>query len=205
MPARRRAAHSASARFPAGFFDADTVAVARALLGWRLSHASDDGVAVGRIVETEAYLHDDPASHSFRGPSARNAAMFGPPGRAYVYLIYGLHLCFNVVTGDAGRGEAVLVRALEPLAGLELMRRRRGDVADRELCRGPGRLAQALGLTRAHDGASLRSGALRLLPPERGHAVDESAIVVARRVGIRKAADAPLRFHVRSSPFVSRG
>src|SRR6478752_6935252 len=130
------------------FYARNPVAVAQDLVGATLLV---DGVG-GPIVETEAYAHDDPASHSFRGRTPRNAAMFGPPGRAYVYLVYGMHWCFNVVSAPEGAGQAVLVRALEPLEGLELMRRRRSRTDERELCRGPGRLTQALGITRAHDG-----------------------------------------------------
>ncbi|MBK7643173.1 MAG: DNA-3-methyladenine glycosylase [Planctomycetes bacterium] len=186
-----------------GFFELPTVELARALIGCRLVHELRGGRVCGRIVETEAYLRDDPASHSFRGPTPRNASMFGPPGRAYVYLVYGMHECFNVVSAEEGVGEAVLVRALEPLEGLERMRRRRGVNAARELCRGPGRLSVALGITRAHDGADLRAGALRIEPPGRGH--EPGAIVAGPRVGIRQAAERALRFRAADSPWVSRG
>jgi DNA-3-methyladenine glycosylase len=154
----------------------------------------------GRIVETEAYLAEgDPASHSFRGQTTRNRSMFARPGTAYVYLIYGMHHCLNVVSAAEGRGEAVLVRAVEPLEGLEVMRARRGGVRDRDLCRGPGRLAQAFGLTREHDGLDLCRGELGLWSG-RGEALEVRA---TPRVGIRLAAELPLRFVAAGSPWVS--
>jgi len=181
------------------FFELPTVELARALIGCILVHETRAGRVAGRIVETEAYLGgDDPASHSFRGRTPRTAAMFGPPGCAYVYLVYGMHWCFNVVSAPEGVGEAVLVRALEPLEGLEHMRRRRGVPNDRELCRGPGRLTQALGITRAHDGAQLWRGELRI---EEGET--PGRIVTGPRVGIRLAAQRPLRFSVADSRWVS--
>jgi DNA-3-methyladenine glycosylase len=173
----------------------DTPDVAASLIGWHLVHAAPGSERlVGRIVETEAYLAEgDLASHSAPGPTARNGAMFLAPGHVYVYLIYGMHHCLNVVTARAGIGEAVLVRALEPLAGQGTMRARRGaDVPDRDLCRGPGRLCRAFGLTRAHDGLDLRSGPLRLVPPQRRDNRPER--LVGPRVGITKSADLMLRF-----------
>jgi DNA-3-methyladenine glycosylase len=168
--------------------------VARELVGWRLVRVLDGVRLVGRIVETEAYLaRDDGASHSARGKTARNASMFLAAGRAYVYRIYGMHWCLNVVTGPAGVGEAVLVRALEPLAGLAAMQARRGArVKERELCRGPGRLCQAFGITGDEDGLALARGALRLLPPESGFTPPE--LVVGPRIGITKSAELALRF-----------
>jgi len=180
------------------FFELPTVELARALIGCVLVHESRAGRAAGRIVETEAYLADDPASHSFRGRTARNASMFGPPGHAYVYLIYGMHLCFNVTSAAEGIGEAVLVRALEPLEGLAAMQRRRGTTDARALCRGPGRLTQALAITRADDGAQLWRGALRI---EEGDV--PGRIRVGPRVGIRLAAGRALRFSVAGSPWIS--
>jgi DNA-3-methyladenine glycosylase len=185
-------------------FLAPTERVARELLGWALVCETREGLAGGRIVETEAYLsRDDPASHSHRGRTSRNAAMFGPPGRAYVYRSYGVHLCFNVVTAPSGVGEAVLVRALEPLWGIELMRARRGVERELDLCRGPGRLTQALGLAEEHDGALLLRGCLALYAP----AVRKRPLRCARgpRVGITQAAERPLRFWISDCPYVSRG
>ena len=191
-------------RLARAFFLRPTPVVARDLLGRILVHDSAEGLAAGIVVETEAYLRDDPASHSFRGRTERNASMFGPPARAYVYLIYGMHHCLNVVTASEGIGEAVLVRALEPIEGLELMRARRGDVEDRDLCNGPGKLVRALGLGRGHDGVDLLRGPLRF-HEARARSVARVPIVRGARVGITNGRDLPLRFHLRDCRFVSRG
>lgn len=168
-------------------------AAAPRLLGVEVVTHIDGALTRGRIVETEAYLaEDDAASHSASGPTRRNASMFEAAGAGYVYLIYGMHLCFNVVTGAAGQGEAVLIRALEPLEGLDAMRRRRGGRAsDRDLCRGPGRLAQALGIERADDGGVLLAGG-RIQLIDRSAA--PAAVEVGPRIGITKSAELPLRF-----------
>lgn len=181
---------------PSSFFARSAPVVAAALVGVGLFL---DGVG-GTIVETEAYGPDDPASHSFRGRTARNAAMFGPSGRAYVYRSYGLHWCFNIVccTPDEA-GSAVLVRALQPQADVAAMAARRGGSAIRDLCRGPGRLCQALGITGAHDGLSLLEPPFRLTE---GDARVE--IVTGPRIGITKGVDTPWRFGRRGSPFLSR-
>ncbi len=177
-------------------------AVARDLLGIRLRSSVDGEVVEGVIVETEAYLGaDDPASHAATrgGPTPRNRAMFGPPGRAYVYRSYGIHWCLNVVAGPEGEGGAVLLRGLELVAGFDTAARRRGrrdHPAD-----GPGRLAQALGVTDGLYGHDLAAPPLELLP---GWSVPDAAVAVTPRVGIRKAADRLLRYHVRGSPGVSR-
>lgn len=183
------------------FFERPTVEVARSLLGKILVHDSEAGVAAGRIVETEAYLfHDDPACHAARGKTNRNAAMFGPPGTAYVYLVYGLHYCFNVVTGKAGEGEAVLVRSLEPLSGLDLMAFRRGNPKARLLASGPGRLCQALGIGKSQNGADLSAGSLFLA----GDGYPDAEIITTGRIGITVAAGLPLRFYIAGNSYVSR-
>jgi DNA-3-methyladenine glycosylase len=133
----------------------ETRALAQALLGRVLVRETNEGLVAGRIVETEAYLPNDPACHAYRGRSARNATLFGPPHRAYVYQIYGTSFCFNVSSEIVGEGAGVLVRALEPIAGLDLMRRRRVAWGVRDLCRGPGRLCRALAIDRSCDGIDL--------------------------------------------------
>lgn len=169
--------------------------VARELVGWTFLL---DGVG-GTIVETEAYAADDPASHSFPGRTARNATMFGPAGRLYVYRSYGIHWCANVVCADEGTGAAVLLRALEPTHGIELMRTRRGVDDLRLLCSGPGRLTQALAITRAHDGQMLDAPPFELRLPRA-----EVEVVAAPRVGITRAVEHHWRYALRGSAFVSR-
>lgn len=176
-------------------FSASSEQVARQLIGtWLLV----DGVG-GRIVETEAYDASDPASHSFAGPTERNAAMFGPPGRAYVYRSYGIHWCLNFVCCDAGHGAGVLIRALEPLAGLAQMHARRGLEDAKRLCKGPGCVGQALGITGAHNGMSLTASPFEL------RAMGPSVkVVTGVRIGISKAVHQPWRFGLAGSPYVSR-
>jgi DNA-3-methyladenine glycosylase len=182
---------------PAAFYNRDPAAVARELLGAVLRHDSKDGVISGRIVETEAYLGPhDPASHSAVGRTARTWHMFGPPGTAYVYFIYGMHWCVNAVVREDGYGAAVLIRALAPLEGLPLMRARRPKARhDRELLNGPGKLCAALGITRAQDGQPLtgESGLTICV----GDVVPDAAVAVTPRIGISKAADWPLRYVLR--------
>ncbi|MDP8917235.1 MAG: DNA-3-methyladenine glycosylase [Pseudomonadota bacterium] len=172
-------------------FDRSALELAPALIGATLLV---DG-AGGLIVETEAYRPDDPASHSFAGPTARNASMFAGPGRAYVYRSYGIHWCLNFV---CRRGSAVLIRALQPTAGLERMVERRGTAEFRALCSGPGKLAQALAITREHDGCALDLPPFAVLP---GTSAD---VVAGPRIGITKAADQPWRFGLRGSAYLSR-
>lgn len=157
---------------------------------------------VARLVEVEAYQEDDPASHSYRGLTARTEVMFGPPGRLYVYFSYGNHWCMNVVTGRDGEGSAVLLRAAEPLEGVDLMRRARGVQPMRTLCSGPGRLTQAFGISKSQNGLDLVSGeGLYLAAGER---LADEHVGVGPRVGISVATEVPWRFFERDSPFVSR-
>ena len=157
-----------------------------------------DGVG-GVIVEVEAYDHEDPAAHGFRGRTARNASMFGAAGHAYVYRSYGMHWCLNFVCEDVDVASAVLVRALEPVDGIETMRARRGVADDRLLCAGPGRLCQALGITREHDGLPLDQPPFELRARER-----EPDVVHGSRIGITKAAERPWRYGLAGSRFLSR-
>jgi DNA-3-methyladenine glycosylase len=157
-----------------------------------------DGVG-GTIVEVEAYDHEDPAAHGYRGKTARNASMFGPPGHAYVYRSYGIHWCLNVVCEGEGVASAVLIRALEPTQGLDEMRARRGLDDPRLLCSGPGRLCQALGVTREHDGLPVDEPPFELLPRQ-----EEPEIVTGPRIGITQAADRPWRYALAGSRFLSR-
>lgn len=181
---------------PAIDFSARSVEVARALIG---ASVFVGGVG-GRIVETEAYDETDPASHSFAGKTARNAAMFGPPGRAYVYRSYGLHWCLNIVCMPAGHGAGVLIRALEPTAGIDVMRQRRRLHDERLLCAGPGRLCQALAVDHALYGVRLDRAPFRLV------AAKGSALAVAAglRIGISKSRELPWRFVLAGSRFLSK-
>ena len=157
-----------------------------------------DGIG-GVIVEVEAYDQEDPASHGFRGPTRRNAVMFGPPGHAYVYRSYGIHWCVNVVCDREGRAEAALIRALEPTRGLDAMRARRGVSAERALCSGPGKLCQALGITRDHDGLALDEPPFMLLARS-----ETPPIATGARVGITRATELSWRYGLAGSPFLSR-
>lgn len=191
-------------RLDRAFFARPCLEVAPDLLGCTLVHVLDGGTRLaGRIVEVEAYLGDgsDAGSHSHRGPTRRNRAMFGPPGHFYVYRSHGLHTCVNLVTEPEGTGAAVLVRALEPLEGAARMRANRGGRDGRELANGPGKLAQALGITLAHDGLPALRGRLRLEPPL---GPPPAEIATSPRIGLSKAADLPYRFFLPESPFVSR-
>ncbi|GAB6273199.1 MAG: hypothetical protein STSR0004_00620 [Peptococcaceae bacterium] len=245
---------------PRSFYARDTVMVAQELLGKFLVHYLPEGTAVGRIVETEAYLQNDPACHAARGMTKRNCVMFGPPGHAYIYFIYGMHYCFNVVTREEGIGEAVLIRALEPvnlpedsqasslpvrltgncscnaparqtdltvrfsgscscnmienpqpasLAGLPERQigyspvRRKSNRQKVNLCRGPARLTQAMGITKAYNGLDLTGkGPLVIWAAEN---VSPEKIVTTTRIGIKIGQELPLRFYVADSPYVSKG
>ena len=201
--ARSRPSSPPSCRFvplPRRFFARSTLQVARDLLGHLLVHETPDGVVAGRIVEVEAYRGPrDPASHAYRR-TPRSAIMWGPPGVAYVYFSYGNHYCVNVVTELAGTAGAVLLRALEPVEGIELMRRRRGTDDIRLLASGPGRLTRAMGITAAHNGADLTRPPLYVA---RGRT---APVPVARspRVGIRVATDRLWRYFIPGHPCVSR-
>jgi len=196
------------APLPRAFYDRSTLLVAADLLGKVLVHRASGRVTAGRIVEAEAYIgEDDPACHAAPGRTRRNAPLYGPPGFAYVYLNYGIHFLFNVVTEAEGRPAAVLIRALEPLEGLELMRTRRApdrkgqDVPDHHLCRGPGSLTRAMGITLADNLADL-SGA-RLYLEDRGGTLGPAAIAWSSRVGISVGSDRLWRCYVRGSRAVS--
>jgi DNA-3-methyladenine glycosylase len=189
-----------AATLPVRFFRRPADVVARELIGCVVVSRIDEGVSVARIVETEAYLGvDDPASHAWNGRrNVQNDAIYGAPATWYVYRSYGIHWCANLVCLEAGVAAAVLLRALEPLEGLEVMRARRGGVPDRLLASGPGRLTMALGMTRALDGMAMRTSAVtvhRGKPP--------SGITATARVGITRAVEWPLRFVETGSPWVS--
>ena len=193
-PAPPAAQPRAAARLGAAFFERPALELAPQLIGCTFLVA---GVG-GRIVEVEAYDEAEPASHAFRGRSRRNAAMFGPPGHAYVYRSYGIHWCMNFVC-ESGRASAVLVRALEPSHGLETMSARRGLEAVRLLCSGPGRLCQALGISQAQDGKAIDAPPFELLQGD-----ERQAVVAGPRVGISKAAALPWRFCETGSAYLSR-
>jgi DNA-3-methyladenine glycosylase len=178
--------------------------VAPGLLGRVLVRTLPDGTRLAvRIVEVEAYGPDDPASHAFRGRTARNHVMFGPPGHLYVYFTYGMHFCANIVTGRDGEGSAVLLRAAEPLEGLEAMTARRGGRPPRLLCAGPARLTQALGIDRRHDGVDLlRADELQL---REGTPLPARRVARSTRVGVRVGVEARWRYFEARSPFVSPG
>jgi DNA-3-methyladenine glycosylase len=182
-------------RLPRSFFDRSVHVVAPELIGTTLLV---DGVG-GTIVEVEAYHHTDPAAHSYRGRTNRNAAMFGPAGHAYVYRSYGIHWCVNFVCEGEGIASAVLIRALVPEVGLAAMRRRRGTGDERLLCAGPGRLCAALGITHAHDGMALDRPPFALLARS-----GPVAVIAGPRIGITRAAELPWRYGLAGSAYLSR-
>lgn len=180
------------------FFDRSVHEVARELIGCRLAI----GPTAGMIVETEAYEASDPACHAYVGRTARNEVLFGPPGHAYVYLSYGIHSLLNFVTEPEGAASAVLIRALEPTEGIDLMRERRGQERIETLCSGPGKLAEALGIDLSLNGADLFQPPFELSEPAGEWATVD--VVTGPRIGITKAADLPWRYSVSGSRFVSR-
>jgi DNA-3-methyladenine glycosylase len=193
-----------AATLPVSFFRQPPEVVARELLGATIVSLLGGHRTVGRIVETEAYLgYRDPASHGYRHRRhAGNAALYEPPGTWYVYRSYGIHWCANLVCGNEGDGSAILLRAVEPTEGLDVMRRRRGPLEDRQLCSGPGKLCQAMAITKAADGLPMRGSALTV---QAKRSAAPTAVAVTPRVGITKAADWPLRFLLAECPWVSRG
>ena len=194
--------HRRAASLPVSFFDRPADIVARELLGALVVSRAAGVLTSARIVETEAYLgYRDPASHGYlHRRNERNAALFGPPGSWYVYLSYGIHWCANLVCEAEGTASAVLLRALEPVEGIARMRERRGRVDDRDLCSGPGKLCQALGITRQLDGGMMPGSEVVVLPPTVSLPVE---VAVTPRIGITKAPDWPLRFLVVGNPHVS--
>ncbi len=189
---------------PKEFFEGETFSVAKKLLGCYLVSSSSEGRTIGRIVETEAYLgKGDPASHSFKGETKRNAPMFGSAGCLYVYFIYGCHFCVNIVTGKKGVGEAVLIRALEPVEGIDLMQKRRGISDIKNLCNGPGKLTQAMGITKELNGKKLKKPAVYILSSEslkEYSAPKPEDITATERIGISNGKDYLLRFFIKKRP-----
>jgi DNA-3-methyladenine glycosylase len=177
------------------FYDRSVHDVARDLVGCVVRH----GETAGRVAETESYHMEEPACHAYAGVTARTRTLFGPPGHAYVYFSYGIHSLLNAVAEGEGTGAAVLIRALEPVDGLAVMRARRGGVPEAELCNGPGKLTQALGIGLSLNGTSLLDGPIEVLQRER-----EPRIAIGERIGITKAADLPWRFCDADSRHVSR-
>lgn len=193
--------------FPPSFFLASARKVAPLLLGHWLIRNTSEGQCGGLIVETEAYLADDPACHAFRGKTARNYVMWGPNGRAYVYLIYGCHHCVNTVCRPEGIAEAVLIRAIHPKIGLQIMRKNRTVRNDRDLTNGPAKLCAALDIDRRLDGTDLCNQDSILLVgmnenPDQA-APEHHSIITTKRIGISRAADLPLRFYLNGNPYVS--
>ena len=196
IPATERSANDSEDRLVAPFFARDVHEVARDLVGCRLFY---EGVG-GTIVETESYERDDPACHAYVGLTRRTATLFGPPGRAYVYLSYGIHSLLNAVAEPEGEAAAVLIRAIEPTSGIEQMRERRGRRPEADLCSGPGKLTEALGIGLDDNGADLSLDPFLLLPPEGS----PPRVVTGPRIGITKAVERPWRFCAAGSPYVSR-
>ncbi|WP_026995317.1 DNA-3-methyladenine glycosylase [Flectobacillus major] len=180
----------------------DTLSLSKELLGWTLTLSSEEGTTSGIIVETEAYLQDDPACHAYRKKSTRNAPMFGQAGTIYVYQIYGMHYCVNIACNQENIGEAVLIRALEPTQGIELMQERRNSLILKNLCSGPAKLVQAMGIHKDMNFWTIQQSNLSVLPPQSN--IAENDIVTTTRIGITQGADLPYRFYIKNNPFISR-
>ncbi len=180
----------------------DTLTIAKNLLGYRLVHESDEGITAGIIVETEAYLQDDPACHAYRKKSVRNAPMFGVAGTIYVYQIYGIYYCVNIATNQKDVGEAVLIRALEPIEGIDLMERRRKSNVLKNLCSGPGKLVQAMGIHKGMNDWHILKDDLKILPPLSDYS--QHPIVTTTRIGITQGVELPYRFYFEGNTFISK-
>ena len=189
-------------------FSLDTLSIAKNLLGYTFIHESVEGKTAGIIVETEAYLQDDPACHAYRKKSVRNAPMFGKAGTIYVYQIYGMHFCVNISTNQEDIGEAVLIRALEPTEGLDLMEERRlkhsklTQMKPKDLCSGPGKLVQAMGISKHMNDWHILDSGLKIIPPK--IEIADSDIITTTRIGITQGADLLYRFYIKGNKFVSK-
>jgi DNA-3-methyladenine glycosylase len=183
-------------------FELDTLTVAKNLVGYTLLHETTEGITAGIIVETEAYLQDDPACHAYRRKSVRNSPMFGEAGTIYVYQIYGMHFCVNISTNKKDIGEAVLIRALEPTIGIELMQERRKTDVLKNLCSGPGKLVQALGIHKHMNDWHILDSDLNIIAPK--IQIADNEIITTTRIGITQGADLPYRFYLKDNKFVSK-
>lgn len=180
----------------------DTLSLSKALLGWQLRLISLEGIYEGIIVETEAYLQDDPACHAYRKKTTRNAPMFGSEGTIYVYQIYGMHYCVNISGNKEGVGEAVLIRALEPTKGIDLMKKRRNTDSIRNLCSGPAKLVQAFGINKEMNFWNVKTHDLTLIAPSA--TIHEEQIVTTTRIGITQGVELPYRFYLKNSRYISK-
>ncbi len=183
------------------FYDRNTTEVAKDLLGCILVNKTEKGITTGKIVEVEAYLEGDPASHSYKGKTIRNRAMFGPPGHAYIYFIYGMYYCFNVVTREEGVGEAILIRSLEPLGGIELMKKRRQHkTPTSNLCNGPAKLVRSMGIEHNYNDRNITKGDFFI-----SDKIDKNIeIIQTARIGIKVGTQLLLRFYIKGSRFISK-
>lgn len=190
-------------RLTKSFFDDDTVSVAKNLLGCYVETEVDGKRCVGKIVETEAYLFDDPATHSFKGKTSRNAMMFEEAGRVYVYFIYGMYYCVNIVTNKKHVGEAVLIRALEPVEGIGIMKKRRKKDKEKDLCSGPAKLVISMGITKSHNGESIfdKHSPIKVFGKDK---TEVFKIVATTRIGIVEENAKPHRFYIKGNEFISK-